>query len=236
MKVPSTRAWHQQETLSHNLPAHPPTSRPHATLPADISAAFPSVAKAAKHRRRSLSDAGDAWASRAAAAAAAAATEAPESAAAAAARKANGSSLGNYWSDPLPLPASAARPAATAVEDDMLDTAASPASSDGGCCSPCAGMEGMDRCCSSPTPPAFSPLRELLGHGMECHLWHTCGAHSVLLCHKGSDCCAVLKHAALSWAVLPSCSGHAAARAAHGRQPRLRLPGNHSQGGCLPGL
>ncbi|PRW56701.1 kinesin K39 isoform B [Chlorella sorokiniana] len=131
---------------------------------ADISAAFPSVAKAAKQRRRSLSDAGDAWASRVAAAAGAAAEDAPPSAAAAAAGMADGSSLGNYWSDPLPLPASAQRPAAAAVEDDMLDTAASPASSDGGCCSPCAGAEGMDRCCCSPTPPPFSPLPGTLQH------------------------------------------------------------------------
>lgn len=162
---------------SGNVQPHLPSSCPHAAA-ADISAAFPSVAKAAKQRRRSLSDAGHAWASRVAAAAAAAADEAPTSAAGAAG-KADGSSLGNYWSDPLPLPASALRPAAAAAEEDMIDTAASPACSDGGCCSPCGGAEGMDQCCCSPALPAFSPLREsgLVGMCSRC----------AAVCSQGSE-------------------------------------------------
>ena len=152
-------------------PALPPQPLHRA---ADISAAFPSVAKpAAKQRRRSLSDAGDAWVSRVAAAAASA--EADEAfAPAAAAGQGGGSSLGNYWSDPLPLPASAQRPA-TAPEDDTIDTAASPASSDGGCCSPCGGAEGMEGCGCSPAPPSFSPLRELRGAWREMLQGRTLG-------------------------------------------------------------
>lgn len=147
--------------------AHPFLNVPAAlTSPppaADISAAFPSVRKpAAKQRRRSVGDMGDA---RGAAGAPEEAAASP-AAAAAAETAADGSGTGHYWSDPLPLPQSACRQAGAGArgalpDDDMLDTAASPASSGGagGCCSP-AGV-GMDTCCQrSPAPPALSPLRE----------------------------------------------------------------------------
>ncbi|KAL4420108.1 hypothetical protein ABPG77_000589 [Micractinium sp. CCAP 211/92] len=140
---------------------------------ADISAAFPTLLKpSAKQRRRSLSDAGPSWASRSARAEPGEAAAAAQSALDALEPK--GSGEGVYWSDPLPLPgqlggsaaAAAAHAralpfaaAAGAADDNMQDTAASPASSCGGApCSPVAGV--MDTCCAGSPAPAFSPLRE----------------------------------------------------------------------------
>ncbi|KAL4444376.1 hypothetical protein ABPG75_012113 [Micractinium tetrahymenae] len=165
---------------------------------ADISAAFPTLRKpAAKQRRRSLSDAGPSWAARAAQADA---DEAVGVAAAAAAGQgdapgqAEASGQGVYWSDPLPLPrqpggcaaaavaqarASPFVPAAGAADDDMQDTAASPASSCGGApCSP-AGA-GMDTCCCAASPaPAFSPLPGAMQHALPTVDRPDCGFPSV---------------------------------------------------------
>lgn len=143
---------------------------------ADISAAFPTLLKpAAKHRRRSVSEVGPTWAARAARAEIVEAAAADAEAQGAPEPEASGQ--GVYWSDPLPLPgqggggaaaaAACARaapfaPAADPADDDMQDTAASPASSCGGApSSPADG--GMDTCCCAASPaPTFSPLREFL--------------------------------------------------------------------------
>lgn len=141
-----------------------------------MSAAFPTLIKpAAKQRRRSLSGACPAWPSRATdaadaadeATAAAAGVAAEEGGAAGAGTQAaGGSSLLNYWSDPLPLPGMAAQLAAVvaAADEDMQDTAASPASSSGAggvsCSSPVCGTDAGCACGSPMLQPALSPLRE----------------------------------------------------------------------------
>ncbi|EFN57871.1 hypothetical protein CHLNCDRAFT_141868 [Chlorella variabilis] len=147
---------------------------------ADMSAAFPTLIKpAAKQRRRSLSGACPAWPSRATdaadaadeATAAAAGVAAEEGGAAGAGTQAaGGSSLLNYWSDPLPLPGMAAQLAAVvaAADEDMQDTAASPASSSGAggvsCSSPVCGTDAGCACGSPMLQPALSPLP-----GQPCH-------------------------------------------------------------------
>lgn len=196
---------------------------------ADISKAFPSLRKpAAKQRRRSLSDL-DAICAGCAASEAAAdeAAVGPSSGAAAAAAAGNeASAFGNYWSDPLPV--AVARPVA-GLDDDMQDTAASPASSgDGGCCcSPAAS--GMDACCSSlPAPPAFSPLREFTS--LDVLLAVRC--YALLPCQP-----VALLHLVLPVAICSNdySRGTTATRAAHCGPPRLWLPFHHTQGSYLPG-
>ncbi len=232
--------------------------------PTPISAAFPTLLKpSAKQRRRSLSDAGPSWASRAARAEPGEAAAAAQAALDALEPKDSGE--GVYWSDPLPLPgqsggsaaaaaaharASPCAAAAGAADDDMQDTAASPASSCGGApCSPVAGV--MDTCCAGSPAPAFSPLRECTQPCRGC--WASrCSAGDnavpLLPVAKATGRAKVSSHAQCQQAppaaytlltnrcfvatVLP-CSGCNAALVAHCGKPRLRVSSYYCAGGGL---